>query len=148
MSLAYLRLNQATVLSSIFCRWRIFLQSILLSIGLWTMAMISFERYLLIFYSNALEKYKILFFYLPLAWCFLQPISLLIFLTFSPPCTNRFHFFNFLCAGPCYYYLNMWNVFAGQLNITIPIFVFVLTNIVVITCVLYQKRHMQSNQYM
>ena len=108
------------------------------------MAFGSIERHLFIFHSNALKKHALLLRYVPLAACFVVPIGLYIFLVFLFPCTNNFLYFIFWCGAPCYMSVPFWQVLSWLVDHGIPMFILVVTNILLTVRVLSHKRRMQQ----
>ncbi|CAF3811827.1 unnamed protein product [Adineta steineri] len=144
LTLTFLYTNQAAILKPIFCQWWAFFSAILYGTGLWIMAMGSIERYLFIFHSHALKKYRIRFRSISLMICFILPIGLYIFLVFLFPCTNHFIYIIFWCGAPCYMTQSFWQVFSWLIDNGIPMCIIVIVNIFLLTKVLCQKYRMQQ----
>lgn len=141
ITLSFLRLNQAAVMTPMFCQWWAFISAVLYGTGLWIMAMGSIERHLFIFHPNTLRKYRIILRYIPLTVCFILPISLYIFLVFLFPCTN---YFIFWCGAPCYMTIPFWQVFSWLVDNGIPMFILIIANVILTLRIISHKRRMQQ----
>lgn len=128
-----------------YCIWWTWYELTLNSIGLYLTAWASVERHLLIFHSQITMRVrwkKWLFHFLPIIFCFLWvSIFHFIFIVISPTCTTIWRFTHVRCGTPC-----VLNAFGGihgliefAVNITFPLTIMILANIILIIRVIYAK---------
>jgi hypothetical protein len=144
MDLIYLRTGLAAHSSSNFCLFWIFSTCFLDITGLFLMAFVSIERYMFIFHGMLLNQYPIILRYIPISLCFIYPFFYFVGVVFLLPCDQKFNYLAFLCGGGCYFYDPLWNAITWIANITIPISLIVLVNILLIIRTIHQKNRMKQ----
>jgi hypothetical protein len=135
-----------------FCVFWILYDYTLYAMNLWLLAFASLERYFLIFYRGIILKTKIrrLFsHYLPILvlilFCFIWYLCLVVFY----PCEQtQFDYTQTDCGGSCYLYVGSSSLLNADAVISalLPMFLDMLTNIILIFHVIYQKEKMRKNR--
>ncbi len=108
------------------------------------MAFTSIERYLSIFHHLFLRYHKRFFYLPPIILCFAVPTIWYTSLIFGYPCRQSFTYYTFQCGTLCY--LTDSQVFVKFEDFAFfmfPLFVIVVGNSALITCVLIQKANMK-----
>jgi len=134
--------------STIFCRiwW-------LLDFGFYDactviLAWASFERHILVFYSNILStrRRRILIHYLPLV---IMPIYLFIFYIYAiifPPCESPYDFTSPVCgAYPCYLLVPVLATWALVFHGIVPTFLIFFFNAALVLRIIWHKRRHHQN---
>lgn len=108
------------------------------------MAYASIERYLFIFHGTMIQNHPVLLRYLPFTFCTTYPLLYIIGIVYLLPCHNYFNYSAFLCTGGCYLNDPFWNAMTWVGHISLPVFLILSTNILLIARTLYQKNKMKQ----
>ncbi|CAF1366213.1 unnamed protein product [Adineta steineri] len=117
------------------------------AIALYLMVWIAIERHLLVFHSQELLRgqwRKLLFHYIPIIICLIwPPIVYLGLVVFPAQCTNAWDFGTLLCGPPCYTYTGTYGIYDFISNVSVPLLLNVLINILLIIRVIKGKMSRQ-----
>ncbi|CAF1440563.1 unnamed protein product [Adineta steineri] len=144
MNLIYLRTGVAANTSSGFCLFWILSVCSLNGTGILLMTFASIERYMFIYHNTILNRHSILLRYIPITLCFIYPLLYFIGIILLLPCHNQFIYFAYLCSGGCYVNDPFWNTMTWVGNISLPIFIILFINVLLITRTIYQKNKMKQ----
>ena len=135
----------------VFCTFWIVYDYSTWSINLWIMALLSLERYLLIFFKQAVMKNKkrrFLMYYFPITIIVLLVFCWYLYLLILFPCTKTyFDFTAIICGSACYQIegsemiQNLDWIISGLL----PVFLTVLFTLILIIHVLYQRHKIRRH---
>ncbi|CAF1350902.1 unnamed protein product [Adineta steineri] len=143
MPMSYYYIGSVWPVSNIYCTWWIWIEYSLNSIGLFLMAWISIERYILIFYPHAISQLswkKWVLHFLPISFCLSwAPIFFFVIVVISPLCINVWDFTLLYCGNPCYYTVNILVQFDFIFDIVFPITIIMVANMILVIRVTYQK---------
>lgn len=146
LTLIFLYQNRAARESYWFCHFWNILQYSFGSATIWVTMISSIEQYLFVFHSACLKRHFILLRILPLILSLFHPLIFQITLiVIAPPCTNLYRYEFFMCAFPCYVFLDFWSVFGWNIYVGIPIFIIVISNSILIGRVVKRKRRLQQS---
>lgn len=112
------------------------------------LAYASFERHILIFYSNFLSTRRrlIIFHYLPLIIMSIYLIVFYIYAIFFPPCESPYDFESPICgAYPCYLIVPLLASWALIFHGIVPIFLMLFFNAALLVRIIWHKRHHRQN---
>jgi hypothetical protein len=134
------------IASDQFCKFWTTQSYTLIAIGLYLICYGSFERYLLIFHNQFLNKHKLLFHYLPIVVCFLYPFIIYIFsiVLNVTKCQEMFSYSLVRCGGHCYQYGGTYALALLVVNIVLPVSLSALINVLLVVQVLVLKRRMKQ----
>ncbi|CAF3366106.1 unnamed protein product [Rotaria socialis] len=151
MPMNYYRMGTVWPASNEYCVWWTWCEFSLNTIGLFLMAWVLVERYVLIFHPHAMiqSRWKKWIFHftpiiLSLIWA---PTLYLVLVVISPYCTNEWDFGSVNCGIPCYFTVNFLGQFDFIFNIAFPVMIITLANLALIIRLTYQKmsRHQIKN---
>lgn len=132
-----------------FCIFFHCFDSTLYILELWLVSLASFERYLLIFYSNFTQKTKVrkyFFHYFPVILMVTFLIIFEFYLHVLFPCQNTEAYdpIRKSCNYPCFYQEASPQLLSSALIIgyTLPVFITIVFDLLLIAHVVYQKQHM------
>ena len=114
--------------------------------GILLMAYASIERYLFIFHGTMTQNHPVLFRYLPVIFCITYPLLYVLGIVLLLSCQSDFIYSAFLCAGECSLDYPFWNAVIWVGNISLPVFLILSTNILLIGRTFYQKNKMKQAQ--
>ncbi|UJR17080.1 hypothetical protein I4U23_003977 [Adineta vaga] len=141
-AIIYFYHGQVPVLSYQFCTYWFILTSVFNMASVHLNAYLSIERYLLIFYSHFLFKYKIILHYLPMIALLLIPIVYVSYGVLFYPCQNQFDYYSWACGSACYLLQPFMGTFTWMFAIVTPLIVMIMSNIILVVRVLYLKQRM------
>ncbi|CAF1198631.1 unnamed protein product [Adineta ricciae] len=145
MPISFYYLERIWPATNTYCVWWNWYEYSSNTAGVILMAWASIERYFFIFYPRFLlgEWWKKwCFHFIPIYLCILWPSSWYFAVSvISPGCVNVWQFDQVICGVPCFtmIYGGILGVLHLLLNIMIPIFVIVATNIALISRVICEK---------
>jgi hypothetical protein len=150
LTLNYLRISRVVPSTDAMCLFWNFINAVC-TIGTYlTMAWVSIERHLLIFYSRlfATRRGRLLFHYIPLSIvAFIYPIMThtVIFLLY--PCHNQFNMVSLFCAFPCALKVQSVALYTRIAHQFVPTFIVVGSTTALIVRVIMQRRQVQRDQF-
>lgn len=108
----------------------------------------SIQRYLLVFHHTLVSKYIFLLHYFPILFCIIYPSLFYLIFIFFYPCQQQYDFTKITCQGPCYLFERIPGSVDLLINMAVPLFLCLLTNIFLVGRVLHQKHRMkQQNKW-
>ena len=129
--------------SADFCSFWVACNYGLFAIGSHLMAFASIERYFLIFHEHFVRSWRWLIHYLPIFICILYPIIFYTCMLTIVPCENIYDYNAYICGNACYQLQMIEGTIDWVANGLLPIILITVANIVLIACVIYQKRSIQ-----
>ncbi|CAF3919715.1 unnamed protein product [Adineta steineri] len=138
----YLYHGYVATASDIFCKYWLIFTSALNICSVQLNAYLSIERYLLIFHSQFLQKYKIILHYLPIIILIISPFFFMIGMVNYYPCENHFDYTSWACGTACYTLQPIPSIASWIYALLAPLFIICTSNILLIVRVIYQKRRM------
>lgn len=134
--------------SNAYCRWWIWCDFSLNSIGLFLMAWISLERHLLIFHSHTILQVrwkKWAFHFIPIILCLMWPLLIFfVLVVINPFCIDEWDFSSFECGIPCYFTINILVQFDFIFDLVFPIIIIMFANLTLVIRVIHQKMSQQQ----
>ncbi|UJR19177.1 hypothetical protein I4U23_022307 [Adineta vaga] len=133
-----------------YCIWWTFFEYIIYASSEYLIAIISLQRHIFIFYHNLLRKrwIAILLHHVPLLLCIIYPTIFYVYAIVLYPCDNtQWDFSSRVCGfANCYLmYGSILGSFDLVVNNSMPVFIDIISNIVLIIRVFLQKRRMQQS---
>ncbi|CAF1517611.1 unnamed protein product [Adineta ricciae] len=133
-----------------YCIWWTFFEYIIYASSEYLLAIISLQRHIFIFYQNILRKCWIrqLLHHFPLLFCIIYPTIFYIYAILLYPCDNtQWDFTSRVCGfANCYLaYGSSLGSFDLVVNNSLPVFIDIISNVVLIVRVFAQKRRMQQS---
>lgn len=146
--LYFFRHNVVWVPSDIFCTLWCYIDYVLNVVILMLICYASIQRYLFVFHHNLVSKHLFWLHYFPLSFCVIYPSLFYFVFIFFYPCPHIYDFTMITCQGPCYLFERIPGSIDLIINLTVPLFLCVFTNLVLVSRVLHQKHRMkQQNKW-
>ncbi|UJR12637.1 hypothetical protein I4U23_016812 [Adineta vaga] len=140
------RTNYVLIQSDTFCTIWCYIDYVFNVIILMLICYGSIERYLLVFHNHFLLRHLILFHYLPILICIIYPFLFYFGFIFFYPCVNQYDYTKITCQGPCYLFERIPGSIDLLINLTLPLSLCILTNIILFCRVIHQKHRMKQQQ--
>lgn len=149
ITLAFFYNGHVQVATTSFCYYWTFLNYTLYGISLHLIAGASFERYIIILWSNYFYRgvfYRRLSHYVLLTFSILFAVVWYIALIFFFQCPYQFdfNFRLFVCGGACYQSIKFWSTIDWILMSLLPVIITTVVNILLVGQVSWGKRHVQQ----
>ncbi|CAF0975493.1 unnamed protein product [Rotaria sp. Silwood1] len=130
-----------------FCYYWQFIDYSFTSLVIWSKAIFTFERYILVFYPNLLrsQRKRLIFHYAPLILMYIYLILFYLLNTFLYTCRNKPQYYAHLCGTQCLDNLSGLSTFNWIFNILFPVFVIIFGSLLLLIRVLWTRREMQRN---
>ena len=130
-----------------YCTWWTYIEFSLNLISELLMATFSIQRHILIFQSHLFNRrlYRLLFYFIPLTICIVYPLVIYLFLIIIYPCdgTQWPYTMNTCGFATCYVvYSKFLALYDALIHNNLPIYIIILSNIVLIIRVLNEKRRL------
>ncbi|UJR12100.1 hypothetical protein I4U23_016278 [Adineta vaga] len=140
------RTNYVLIQSDTFCTIWCYIDYVFNVVILMLICYGSIERYLLIFHNNFISRHLILLHYLPIIICIIYPFLFYFGFIFFYPCVNQYDYTKITCQGPCYLFERIPGSIDLLINLTLPLSICILANIILFCRVIHQKHRMKQQQ--
>ncbi|CAF1517796.1 unnamed protein product [Rotaria sordida] len=144
--LVYFRTNIALIPSDTFCALWCYIDYVFNVVILMLICHASIERYLLVFHHIFIYRHLILLHYLPMIFCIIYPCLFYLGFIYFYPCVNKYNYRRITCQGPCYLFERIPGSIDLLINLTLPLFISILSNIFLFCRVFYQKHRMKQQR--
>ena len=133
--------------TSHFCKFWRYVDYTLTACVIWSVAIFTIERYLLVFYPNVLrfKRQKIVFHYLPIIGSNLYLIIFFIYGIIILQCHEQMDFNRHLCGLLCIDLKPGLSQFNWCFHIILPVFITIFGSLILLIRVIWIRRKMQRN---
>ncbi|CAF1224145.1 unnamed protein product [Rotaria sp. Silwood1] len=144
--LVYFRTHIALIPSDTFCAIWCYVDYVFNVIILLLICHASIERYLLVFHHLFIYRHLILLHYLPIIFSIIYPCLFYFGFIFFYPCISQYDYTKITCQGPCYLFERIPGSIDLLINLTLPLFISILSNIFLLGRVVHQKHRMKQQR--
>ncbi|CAM2722179.1 unnamed protein product [Rotaria socialis] len=142
VTLSSLQLGQVPLRSEILCKCWFSAINAFCMCSLQLNSFLSIERYLLIFHSRTLHRYKIILHYIPMIFLVNYSISYSFSFTMFYACKNKFDYNMAGCRSVCYIFESAIGIINWVICIFGPLLIIIIANVFLIVQVYQYKRQM------
>ncbi|CAF2208492.1 unnamed protein product [Rotaria magnacalcarata] len=142
LTLSSLQRGDVPLRSEIFCKYWFSAINAFFMCSLQLNAFLSIERYLLIFHSRTLHRYKIILHYIPMIFLVSYPIPYSFSFTMFYPCKNKLDYNMAGCGSVCYIFESAIGITDWVVCILGPLLIIIIANVLLIVQVYQHKRQM------